>query len=105
MLQALQSCHYFKGSTDHSFDSMEPFSLSPEKQSSAIQAQVGKAQDSQNFQDVPLIAHLSEVVAAFGMYFKYVVLSDFEQPATSSVVAVPRPARNALRSVAMTIHQ
>ena len=45
----------FQGIIDHSFDSMEPFSLSPEKQSSAIQAQVGKAQDSQNFQDRSLI--------------------------------------------------
>ena len=62
-------------SINHTYDALEPFRHS--KQDCPIQAQVGKAQDSQNFQDVPLIARLSEVVvAAFGKYFKFIVQSE-----------------------------
>ena len=55
----------FQGIVDHSFESTEPFSLSPETQDSPVQALVGKVQES--LQDVPLTARLSEVVATFGM--------------------------------------
>lgn len=84
----------FLAIVNHTYDSTEPFTLSPEKQDCPIQAQVGKSQDSQNFQDVPLIARLSEVVAAFGMYFKFFVQSELEQSPSPSI-ATPRPARNA----------
>ena len=84
----------FLAIVNHTYDAMEPFTLSIEKQDCPIQAQVGKAQDSQNFQDVPLIARLSKVVAAFGMYFKFIVQSELELLPSSSV-ATPRPVRNA----------
>ena len=85
----------FLAIVNHTYDSTEPFILSLEKRDCPIQAQVGKAQDSKNFQDVPLIARLSEVVAAFGMYFKFVVVQSELEPSTPSSIATPRPARNA----------
>lgn len=57
----------FKAIVDHTYDSAEPFSLTPEQQDCAVQSQVGSAQDHR-FQDVPLIARLSKVVAAFGKF-------------------------------------
>ena len=84
----------FQAIVDHTYDSDEPLSLSPEQLCGAIQAKIGKAQDSQHFQDVPLVAKLAEVVAPFGMFFKFIVLSEL-QSSTASCVTVPGPARSA----------
>ena len=85
----------FQAIVDHTYDSAEPFTLAPENKDCAIQAQVGKAQDSQNFQNVPLTAPLSEVVASFDTYFKYFVQIELAPLKSSSSVDIPRPARNA----------
>ena len=85
----------FLAVVNHAYDPMEPFTLPLEKRDCPVQAQVGKAMDDlSNFQDVPLVARLSEVVVAFGMYFKFIVKCELE-PSPSSSVAVSRPVRNA----------
>lgn len=57
----------YQGIVDHSFDSTEPPSETGQR---CTTSSGRKSSRQQNFQDVPLIAQLSEVVVVFGMYFQ-----------------------------------
>ena len=85
----------FEAIVQHTYDSLEPFSLSED---CPVQAQVGRtAHDKLTFQDVPMNARLIELVNDFGMYIKFIL--QFESPPAGSAATssnILQPGRNAI---------
>jgi hypothetical protein len=59
------------GIKDHKFDEHEPLALTEDL---PLSAQIGNAQNTKNFQGLPLSARVADAVSAFGLYIKFVLL-------------------------------
>ena len=62
---------------NHVFDEMEPY-FPVDGGSFPVQSMIGNAQNTNEFQDIPLNVYVADAVSAFGLYIKYIVLVDGE---------------------------
>ena len=62
---------------NHVFDEMEPY-CPVDGGSFPVRAMIGNAQNTNQFQDIPLNVCVADAVGAFGLYIKYIVLVDGE---------------------------
>jgi hypothetical protein len=70
---------------------LEPLIL-PEDKNAPIRVQIGRSQNANDFQDVPLTVKVSDALALFGVYVKFFM--QCEEPPCSSK-SIPDSGKNA----------
>ena len=82
--------------TEHALDPLEPFVLPEDKRNAPIRVKIGRSQNANDFQDVPLTVKVSEAVSLFGVYVKFFVQCE-DVPCSSQNTVSSHPEKNAFQ--------
>ena len=75
----------YRGVCDHTYDPLEPYTPSANEKDVPLRALIGKTQNGNDFQDIPLNVNVRDAVALFGVYIKFILCVDGQDSATQQL--------------------